>query len=169
MTMGFGSSMPTAIVVDDDRVSTQLFADLLRMINVNVVANGFDGKDAIRLYKKYSPDIVFTDIMMPENDGFYALEEIRKFDPHAKVVAVTGDFTYESARRLEKLNISAVVYKPYDIEEIQRVLFEKYEIKIRKNELNKLLKEENLIVSLELAVRKEKFKKEKKIHRKLEL
>ncbi len=49
------------------------------------------------------------------------------------------------------------------------MLFEKYEIKIRKNELKKLLKEENLIVALELAVRKEKFKMEKKIHRKLEL
>jgi len=130
MTMVFGSSMPTALVVDDDRVSTQLFAELLRMIDVNVVASGFDGKDAVRLYKKYRPDIVFTDIMMPENDGFYALEEIRKFDPLAKVVAVTGDFTYESARRLEKLNISAVVYKPFDIQDIKKVLFEKYQIKI---------------------------------------
>ena len=61
------------------------------------------------------------------------------------------------------------MYKPYDIEEIKQVLFEKYEIKIGKNELKKLLKEENLIVALELAVREEKFKKEKKIHRKLEL
>jgi len=167
--MGFGSDIHTAIVVDDDKVSTQVFADLLSLMHIKVVARGFDGKDAVRLYKKYSPDIVFTDIMMPENDGFYALEEIRKFDPHAKVVAVTADLTYESARRLKKLNISAVVYKPYDIEAIQKVLFEKYEIKIRKNELKKLLKEENLIVALELAVRKEKFKKEKKIHRKLEL
>ena len=130
MTMGFGSSMPTAIVVDDDRVSTQLFADLLRMINVNVVATGFDGKDAVRLYKKYSPDIVFTDIMMPENDGFYALEEIRKFDPHAKVVAVTADLTDETATKLEKMGIFAVVYKPYQIQNIKKVFFEKYQIKI---------------------------------------
>jgi len=90
----------------------------------------FDGKDAVRLYKKYSPDIIFTDIMMPENDGFYALEEIRKFDPHAKVVAVTADFTDESATRLKELNISAVVYKPYDIQDIKKVLFEKFQIKI---------------------------------------
>ena len=145
----FGAGIdPTAIVVDDDRVSNQLFIDVLRMIGVKVLASGSNGKDAIRLYKKYNPDIVFTDIMMPETDGFYALEEIRKFDPHAKVVAVTADFTYESARRLEKLNISAIVYKPYDIEKIKQVLFEKYEIKIRKNELKKLLKEASLIVSL---------------------
>ena len=127
--MGFGST-PTAIVVDDDMVATQLFGDLLRMFGVKVLASGYNGKDAVRLYKKYSPDIVFTDIMMPENDGFYALEEIRKFNPHAKVVAVTADLTNESATRLKESNISAVVYKPFDIQDIKKVLYEKYQMKI---------------------------------------
>jgi len=68
--------------------------------------------------------------MMPENDGFYALKEIRKLDPHAKVVAVTADCTNESATRLKELNVSAVVYKPYDVQDIKKVLFEKYKIKI---------------------------------------
>ena len=131
MTMRrFGGVAITAIVVDDDRVSTRLFRDVLRMIGVDVLASGYDGKDAVRLYEKYRPNIVFTDIMMPENDGFYALEEIRKLDPHAKVVAVTADFTNESATRLKELNITAVIYKPYDIQDIKRVLLEKYQIKI---------------------------------------
>jgi len=124
------SIAPTAIVIDDDRVTIQLFADILRMMNIQVLASGTDGKDAVRLYKKYRPNIVFTDILMPENDGFYALEEIRKLDPHAKVVAVTADLSNESATRLIELNISAVVYKPFDIQDIKKVLFEKYQIKI---------------------------------------
>ena len=131
MTMRrFGGGVFTAIVIDDDRVSTRLFRDVLRMIGVDVLASGYDGKDAVRLYEKYRPNIIFTDIMMPENDGFYALEEIRKLDPHAKVVAVTADFTNESATRLKELNITAVIYKPYDIQDIKRVLLEKYQIKI---------------------------------------
>ncbi len=39
----------------------------------------------------------------------------------------------------------------------------------RKDESKKMMNEENLIVDLELAVKKEKFKKKKKIHRKFEL
>jgi len=167
--MGFGSSTPTAIVVDDDRVSVQLFSDILRMMDIQVLASGYDGKDAVRLYKKYSPDIVFTDIMMPENDGFYALEEIRKLDPHANVVAVTADFTDESATRLKELNITAVIYKPYDIQDIKRVLLEKCQIKIRKDKLKRMLKEESLVLDLELAIKKEKFRIKKKIHTKMEL
>lgn len=127
----FDDVVPTAIIIDDDRVSIQLFRDILRMMNIQVLASGFDGKDAVRLYKKYRPDIVFTDMLMPENDGFYALEEIRKFDSHAKVVAVTADLTNETATKLEKMNISAVIYKPYDTEDIKKMLFEKYQIKIR--------------------------------------
>jgi len=120
---------PTAIAIDDSRVDLQLFIDILRIIGIEVLASGTDGKDAVRLYKKYTPDIVFTDILMPENDGFYALEEIRKFNPHAKVVAVTADLTDETATKLEKMNISAVIYKPYDTEDIKKMLFEKYQIK----------------------------------------
>ncbi len=125
----FDEADPTAIVIDDDRVSIQLFRDILRMMNIQVLASGYDGKDAVRLYKKYRPDIVFTDILMPENDGFFALEEIRKFDSHAKVVAVTADLTDETATKLEKMNISAVIYKPYDTEDIRKMLFQKYQIK----------------------------------------
>jgi len=130
MTMRFHGESTTAIVIDDDITSVHLFRDVLEMIGVTVLASGYDGKAAVRLYERYMPDIVFTDIMMPENDGFYALKEIRKLDPHAKVVAVTADCTNESATRLKELNVSAVVYKPYDIQDIKKVLFEKYKIKI---------------------------------------
>ena len=128
--MRFHGESTTAIVIDDDITSVHLFRDVLEMIGVTVLASGYDGKAAVRLYERYSPDIVFTDIMMPENDGFYALKEIRKLDPHAKVVAVTADCTNESATRLKELNVSAVVYKPFDIQDIKKVLFEKYQIKI---------------------------------------
>jgi len=126
----FHCQSPTAIVIDDDEATIKVFKVILHAVGVAVLASGYDGKAAVRLYEKYAPDIIFTDIMMPGYDGFYALEEIRKLDRHAKVVAVTADLTDETAIRLKELNISAVVYKPYDIQDIKKVLFEKYQIKI---------------------------------------
>jgi len=125
----FRCQSPTAIVIDDDEATIKVFKVILHAIGMAVVASGYDGKAAVRLYEKYAPDIVFTDIMMPGYDGFYALEEIRKLDRHAKVVAVTADLSDETAIRLKKLNISAVVYKPFEIQEIKKVLYEKYQIK----------------------------------------
>jgi len=125
----FRCQSPTAIVIDDDEATIKVFKVILHAIGMAVVASGYDGKAAVRLYEKYAPDIVFTDIMMPRYDGFYALEEIRKLDRHAKVVAVTADLSDETSIRLKKLNISAVVYKPFEIQEIKKVLYEKYQIK----------------------------------------
>lgn len=67
---------------------------------------------------------------MPQKNGFYALEKIRECDPDAKVVAVTADFTLETQQRLESMKISAIIYKPFNPDEIKRVLLEKYEINV---------------------------------------
>jgi len=126
--MRFRCQSPTAIIIDDDKATIKLFTQVLHMVGLAVLASGYDGKAAVRLYEKYIPDFVFTDIMMLENDGFYALEEIRKLNPHVKVIAVTADLTDEIATRLKELNISAVIYKPFSIEDIKRVLIENFEI-----------------------------------------
>jgi len=53
--------IPTVIAIDDSRVDLQLFIDVLRIIGIEVLASGTDGKDAVRLYKKYTP-ILFLQI-----------------------------------------------------------------------------------------------------------
>ncbi|MCH8914942.1 MAG: response regulator [Thaumarchaeota archaeon] len=122
--------MTTVIVIDDDRNIVMLLSDLLEMFGIRIVGKGYNGSDAVELYKKLNPDIVFTDVMMPRTDGFYALEKIREYDPNAKVVAVTADLTSETAKRLKVLKVSAIVYKPFDITEIKQVLMTKLDIKI---------------------------------------
>jgi len=118
----------TCIVIDDDVNTTKVFSDILELMGVDVLAQGHDGNDAISLYMKYRPEIVFTDIMMPNADGFYGIKKIKEFDPHAKIVAVTADISAETQNKLKDLDITAVICKPFDQSEIKRVLMEKYKI-----------------------------------------
>lgn len=120
--------MITCIVIDDDANTTEVFSDILELIGLQVVGKGYDGNDAISLYKKHLPDVVFTDVVMPYADGFYALEKIREFDPNAKVIAVTADFTMDVERRLKEMNVTAIIRKPFDQNEIKQVLIHKYKI-----------------------------------------
>jgi two-component system chemotaxis response regulator CheY len=69
--------LTTAAVIDDDKDTVEVFAEYLQICKVNVVAFGYDGKAAVDIYKKYRPDIVFLDMLMPQYDGIYALREIR--------------------------------------------------------------------------------------------
>ena len=114
--------MPSAIVIDDDIDTVEVFCDYLQIMNVEVVGRGHNGKDGVELYQKYNPDIVFLDLMMPDYDGFYALENIRKINPHAKVVIVTADLREDTAKKLDILKPTEIFIKPYDINKISELL-----------------------------------------------
>ena len=114
--------MTTAIVVDDDIDTCDVLTEYLELKNIQVLANGSNGKEAVSLYQKHDPDLVFLDIMMPLYDGFYGLEKIKQLDPTAIVIVITGDLTTETYNKLKILKSSAIIYKPFDIEKIMQII-----------------------------------------------
>ncbi|MFB5605848.1 MAG: response regulator [Nitrosarchaeum sp.] len=120
--------MISCIVIDDDLHIVQVFSDILELIGLEVLAQGYDGKDAVELYIEHRPEIIFTDIMMPRYDGFYGIEKIKEFDSDAKIVAVTADVSSETEQRLDEFNVTAVIYKPFDIQKIKQVLTQECKI-----------------------------------------
>lgn len=110
--------MVKVIVVDDDIDTVEVFCEYLEIKDVTVVGRGYDGKTAVELYEKYRPDIVLLDVMMPEYDGFYGLENIKNINSDAKVIMVTADLTADTEKKLKGLDASAVLYKPYEIDSI---------------------------------------------------
>lgn len=110
--------MFTAIVIDDDKDAVSILSESLQLKGIKVVGTGYDGMEALDLYKKLKPDVVFLDVMMDRYDGFYAIEKIRAIDQDAVVIMVTGDVTVETENRLSELKASYVVFKPFDINRI---------------------------------------------------
>ena len=114
--------MTKAIVIDDDIDTVDVFCEYLEIQEVTVIGKGYNGKDAVELYQKFRPDIVFLDSMMPDYDGCYALEKIMQIDRKSKVVMVTADMTADTEQKLTELNATAIVYKPFDINRIMEVI-----------------------------------------------
>ena len=110
--------MVKVIVIDDDVDTVEVFCEYLEIKDITVVGRGYNGKTAVELYEKLKPDIALLDVMMPEYDGFFALENIRQMNPDAKVIMVTADLTADTEKRLKSLNASAVIYKPYEIDSV---------------------------------------------------
>ena len=110
--------MKTAIVVDDDSDTVDVFCQLLENHQISVVGKGYNGKEAIDLFLKHSPDVVFVDIMMPEGSGFHAIRNIKKINDKAKIIAVTADLKPSTNEKLMNLKVHGIVYKPFMIEKI---------------------------------------------------
>jgi len=114
----------TAIVVDDDRDILELFSEYLRIIQVEVVGKGHNGKKAVELYQEKNPDITFVDLAMPEYDGIFALRTIREIDPKAIVIIITGNLQIDASEKLDYLNPDKILQKPFEVDKITEVVNE---------------------------------------------
>lgn len=112
----------TAIVIDDDKDTVSVLCDFLQIKGINVIGRGYDGLEAVELYKKLRPDAVFLDVMMEMYDGLYGLEKIREIQSDANVIMVTAGMTKDTHDKLIALDASAIIYKPYNINEIMHIL-----------------------------------------------
>ena len=114
--------LTSVLVIDDDASIVEVICEYLEIKKIDVIGMGHNGKRAVELYKKLKPDVVLLDVMMPDYDGFYALKEIRKIDPDAKVIMVTADLTLDTEKRVKELKASAITYKPYEIDSLIEIL-----------------------------------------------
>jgi len=114
--------LKTVLVVDDNPDVRSLLVELLELKNFQVVGTGRNGSDAVTLYGKLKPDITLLDVVMPDTDGLYALDHIREINSDAAVIMITTDLSQDTAKRLEDLRATAVVYKPFDINELVKII-----------------------------------------------
>ena len=112
----------SVLVTDDDTDTREVFSTMLGLNGFEVIGKAKDGKESSELYRELHPDVVLLDIMMPNYDGFYAMEKLKKFDPDAKIVVVTGDLTEKTAKRLTDLGAIEMLYKPYEIDDVAKVV-----------------------------------------------
>ena len=111
--------MVSCVVVDDDPDIVDLFCELLELARVEILAKGNNGKQAVKLYEQFQPDVIFTDLSMPKYDGIYAIENIRNQYPDSKIIVLTGDSDDVQTHLLEELKVDFVLFKPFNMHTIK--------------------------------------------------
>ena len=111
------------LVIDDEPELLALMMELLtdEGYQAFIAANGADG---IRLNELENPDLIVLDLRMPEMDGIETLRQIRKKDNKVKVVILTGYGSPDTIRDAADLNVSEYLSKPFDNEQLLRVISE---------------------------------------------
>jgi two-component system response regulator LytT len=104
----------SAVIVDDEQLARDELAFLLKNVgDVDVVAQGKNGVEAVSLIREHNPDLVFLDVQMPGLDGFGVIKKLldRKV-PLPQIVFATAFDQYA----VKAFEVNAVDYllKPFD-------------------------------------------------------
>jgi len=124
-----GVSMSVSVlIVDDSAFFRKRVAEILNSVSdIKVVGAASNGKEAVELVKKLSPDVVTMDYEMPVMDGITAVRHIMA--EHPTPILMFSSLTYEGARvTLDALDAGAVDFLPKNFEDIARDAGEMQEV-----------------------------------------
>ncbi|MDD3579421.1 MAG: response regulator [Desulfobacca sp.] len=120
MQLRMADQQITILLVDDDPQVLSLGQELLEHLGYQVLVAA-DGDQALHLYKAKNPpiDLVILDYLLPRQDGGQVLQQLRQFDPQAKVIMASGFFGQEEIDQLQAAGASGLIDKPYRIKELE--------------------------------------------------
>ncbi|KJS28746.1 MAG: hypothetical protein VR64_23205 [Desulfatitalea sp. BRH_c12] len=101
----------TVLVIDDESATLTMFRLFLTAYGYNVLL-AEDGKSGLALMCEHRPDIVFTDLKMPEMDGFEVLKEIKRIAPSTEVIVITGHGDMDLVVQALNLDATDFIDKP---------------------------------------------------------
>ena len=112
----------SVVIVDDEQLARDELAYLLKSVpDIDIIAEGKNGLEAVNLVKEFSPDIVFLDVQMPGLDGFGAIKKLlEKKIPLPQIVFATAFDQYA----VKAFDVNAVDYllKPFDRKRVEQAV-----------------------------------------------
>jgi two-component system, NtrC family, response regulator AtoC len=105
------------LIVDDDVDALELMEELFESKGYDPLTAS-NGIEALNLVRDEDPDMVITDIRMPDMDGMQLLEELSKRHPQIPVIMVTAHGTIEAAVEAIKMGAKDYILKPLRLDEI---------------------------------------------------
>lgn len=111
------------LVVDDELAVRETLGDMLDALGHQVVL-AESGSDALQKLSESSFDFVFTDLAMPEIDGWETAREIRKRQPEICILLVTGYGPGTVAPPGEENLVDGIIGKPFDFAQVGATITE---------------------------------------------
>jgi len=107
--------MAKVLVIDDDPGFRRMIRMILTRMSHDVV-EAKDGNEGVENFKAEHPDLVISDIVMPDKEGIETILEIRALAPDAKIIAMSGGGVSVGPGYLTaalKLGANRILSKPF--------------------------------------------------------
>ena len=112
--------MKRILIVDDDEPLRRLLSQALARAGYAVIT-AENGVAALRLYREEPVELVITDLIMPEKEGFETIMELRRIEPNLKIIAISGGGRVDAGDYLptaRHLGAARTLAKPFSFQEM---------------------------------------------------
>jgi len=106
----------TVMIIDDSATDRKIISRLLTATGWMETKEVTSGKDAIKIIDKLDPDIVITDIMMPDMDGYEVARALREKGYEKPIIAASGRSEISERKKISAAGIDAFLLKPLNMQ-----------------------------------------------------
>ena len=111
----------TAMIVEDEKVTNELLSSTFKNFFADV-HSCFNGEDAIAIYEKIKPDVIFVDIIMSGMDGIELSRRIREANPNQIIIVISASNDIEKISESIEVGVNSFIQKPIDTKKIIELL-----------------------------------------------
>jgi len=111
----------TAMVVEDEGVANELLSSTFKNF-FSDVSSAFNGKEAIEMFDRLKPDIIFVDIVMPEMDGIELSRKLREMNPNQIIIVISASNDIQKISESIEIGVNSFIQKPIDTKKIIELL-----------------------------------------------
>ena len=110
------------LVIEDEDQLRRIVAKMLSADGHEVI-DALDGFRGMELFRKEKPDLVITDIVMPNQEGMQTIMELRRENPRIKIIAMSGSFAssgdLDVLKMAQMLGADEIIAKPFRVQELR--------------------------------------------------
>lgn len=107
------------VIVDDDKIVTSTLKTLFRLEGFTNAHYFNDPREAVEFLKIEKPDLILSDFMMPEMNGFEFLSIAKKLYPEVSMILLTGYADKENAiKAINEIELYKYIEKPWDNDDL---------------------------------------------------
>ena len=118
--------MARILIIDDEDELRSMLRQMLEHAG-HQVSEAFNGAVGIEMYQRDTPDLIITDIIMPEKEGIETIIALRRADPNLPIIAISGGGRLDATDFLtmaKKLGARHTLTKPFQREQLLEAVSE---------------------------------------------
>jgi len=109
--------MAKVLIIEDSSFQRKILSEILTESGFEVILTE-NGREGIERTEQLKPDLIITDLLMPDVNGFQVLEALRAKKLNVPAIIVTSDIQKTTALRCRDLGAHAVLNKPVNKDQV---------------------------------------------------